>query len=193
MSPVRGKLIEIPVRGSIEGNEMRLSFGGVDTVASRVQPKPDAERIERLAGLFRLWGAVKFFHPYVVRGVVDWDAALLTAIPKVEAAKTAEAYGAAVGSMLSELRDPQTKVLAGDEMPALEPTPHQHRVVWAGYYPQVGELDSGYYTTWEAVGPTRAYTIELPERVRVAIRTANRPHPQRDSYTLRGLMAIPFL
>jgi hypothetical protein len=30
-------------------------------MAARVPPKPDAERIERLSGLFRLWGIVKFF------------------------------------------------------------------------------------------------------------------------------------
>jgi len=123
MLPVRGKLIEVPFNGRIDGEHIRLNLEGVDFVASRVQPKPDAERINRLSGLFRLWGVVKFFHPYVVRGGVDWDAALLRAIPRVEAAETVEAYRAATASMLGELQDPETRVLRGDETPALDPAP----------------------------------------------------------------------
>jgi len=172
MLPVRGKLIEVPFDGRIDGEHIRLNLEGVDFVASRVQPKPDAERINRLSGLFRLWGVVKFFHPYVVRGGVDWDAALLRAIPRVEAAETVEAYRTATASMLGELQDPETRVLRGDETAALDPAPHQQRLVRSGYYPQVEGTGRGYYAAWEAVGPTPAYTAELPGGIRVTIRTA---------------------
>jgi carboxyl-terminal processing protease len=40
----------------------------------------------RLAALGRVWGLTKYFHPDVTGGRVDWDAALLTAIPRVSAA-----------------------------------------------------------------------------------------------------------
>jgi hypothetical protein len=40
----------------------------------------------RLAALGRVWGLTKYFHPGVTGGSVDWDAALLTAIPRVSAA-----------------------------------------------------------------------------------------------------------
>jgi hypothetical protein len=42
----------------------------------------------RLAALGRVWGLTKYFHPDVTAGRVDWDAALLTAIPRVSAASS---------------------------------------------------------------------------------------------------------
>jgi hypothetical protein len=90
----------------------------------------------------------------------------------VEAAETVEAYRAATASMLGELQDPETRVLRGDETPALDPAPHQQRLVRSGYYPQVEGTGRGYYAAWEAVGPTPAYTAELPGGIRVTIRTA---------------------
>ncbi|HMB30029.1 MAG TPA: hypothetical protein VKS99_18100, partial [Blastocatellia bacterium] len=47
---------------------------------------------ERLAGLGRLWGAVKFFHPYLAYREIDWDGALIKAIPQVKAARTPGEY-----------------------------------------------------------------------------------------------------
>ncbi len=171
--PMGGKLVDVPFEGRIEGEHIRLQFEGLDFVASRVPSKPDDERIQRLSGLFRLWGIVKFFHPYIARGAVDWDAALLRAIPKVESGQTGEGYRAAVQSMLGEIRDPDTQVLRGGEALPIEPAPHQRRVLRNGYYPQVGgTLGRGFYTSWEAVGPTPAFIAELPDGIRVAIRTA---------------------
>jgi C-terminal processing protease CtpA/Prc len=70
----------------------------------------DAEqlRIARLAGLGRLWGVVKFFHPTLAYRDIDWDAALVVAIPKVNAAKSAQEYSAALNDFLSVLKDPAT-------------------------------------------------------------------------------------
>jgi hypothetical protein len=82
-----GRLIELLFQGRIEGEHTWLELEGMDVVATRVPHEPDAERIERLSELFHLWGAIKFFHPYVVRVVVDQDAPLV-AIPKVELSRT---------------------------------------------------------------------------------------------------------
>jgi hypothetical protein len=69
-------------------------------------------RIERLVSLGKLWGAVKYFHPYLAyRDDIDWDAALVSAIPQVNAANNAGEYAAAVQSMLRALGDPATRVL----------------------------------------------------------------------------------
>ncbi|MBS1786707.1 MAG: hypothetical protein JST85_03245 [Acidobacteria bacterium] len=63
---------------------------------------------ERLAGLGRLWGAVKFFHPYLAYREIDWDGALIKAIPQVKAARTPGEYQQAINTMLQSLGDPAT-------------------------------------------------------------------------------------
>jgi len=76
---------------------------------------PDAEtlRLDRLTSVAKLWAAVKFFHPYLAyRDDIDWDSALVKAIPKVNAAKNAGDYSDAVAGMLAVLGDPATRVLA---------------------------------------------------------------------------------
>jgi len=81
-------------------------------MASAQQPTAESARIDRLIGLAKLWAAVKFFHPYLAyRDNIDWDAALIKAIPKVDAAHAPAEYSAAIESMLNELGDPATHVL----------------------------------------------------------------------------------
>ncbi|MFL6216307.1 MAG: S41 family peptidase [Blastocatellia bacterium] len=67
-------------------------------------------RLQRLAGLARVWGAVKFFHPYPATRRIDWDKALIETIPRVNAATSASAYRAAIGQMLAVLNDKNTFV-----------------------------------------------------------------------------------
>ncbi len=66
---------------------------------------------QRLITLFKLWGAVKFFHPYLAYRNIDWDGALIAAIPKVKAADDAHAFAEAVGGMLAALGDPASRIL----------------------------------------------------------------------------------
>lgn len=74
---------------------------------------PEAVRVERLVGLARVWGHCKFFHPALAdRTDVDWDAALVAAIPEVRRSRTPEEYALAVQSMLARLEDPLTRVIA---------------------------------------------------------------------------------
>ncbi len=63
---------------------------------------------ERLAGLGRLWGAVKFFHPFLAYKDIDWDGALIKALPGVKAARTPTEYRSAITGMLDVLADPVT-------------------------------------------------------------------------------------
>jgi hypothetical protein len=70
-------------------------------------PNADADktRIERLAALGRLWGVVNYFHPHLAYKEIDWDAALIAAIPKVNAARSTEDYRAAIDGLLATLGD----------------------------------------------------------------------------------------
>ncbi|AKT39882.1 S41 family peptidase [Chondromyces crocatus] len=67
-------------------------------------------RVERLARLAKVWGEVRYLHPFLVERDIDWDAALLKAIPKVSAATTGEDEDAAVEEMLKALGDPATRL-----------------------------------------------------------------------------------
>ena len=71
----------------------------------------DSVRIARLASLGRLWGAVKYFHPALVSRPIDWDSALVAAIPRVRAATTRVEFTAAIDTMLAVLGDPLTHVV----------------------------------------------------------------------------------
>ena len=69
----------------------------------------DDARIARLVGLAKVWGAVKYFHPFLAYRDIDWDKALIETIPRVEAAKTPQEYAAAVNQMLAALGDRSTR------------------------------------------------------------------------------------
>ena len=69
-----------------------------------------ATETDRLLTLARVWSTVKNLDPLFVSSDVDWDAALIHAIPKVRGATTDDEFANAVGSMLSELHDPATRV-----------------------------------------------------------------------------------
>jgi len=79
------------------------------------------ENIDRLAHLGKLWGTVRYLHPWVAYKDIDWDAALVAALPRVRAAKTSEEYKAAVQGMLGALGDPATRV--ADPLPPEDPAP----------------------------------------------------------------------
>jgi C-terminal processing protease CtpA/Prc/rhodanese-related sulfurtransferase len=71
----------------------------------------EQQRIKRLVALSKVWGKVKFFHPSLAYKRIDWDAALMAAIPKVSAARDAQAFADAVKEMLATLGDPASAVV----------------------------------------------------------------------------------
>jgi len=81
---------------------------------------PADDQASRLAGLARVWGQIKYVHPAMATSRIDWDAALVRAIPAVEDAGSDQEYRTAIGSMLAELHDPVTRVI---EKESAEPTP----------------------------------------------------------------------
>jgi C-terminal processing protease CtpA/Prc len=78
-----------------------------------------ASEVDRLVTLGKLWFNIQYFHPFLAYKDVDWDEALLRAIPRVQAAKTSEQYAAAVESMLAGLGDPMTRVVAPRQVKAV--------------------------------------------------------------------------
>jgi C-terminal processing protease CtpA/Prc len=73
-------------------------------------PAGEKLRIERLARLGKVWGKLRYTHPFLAYRDLDWDAAFLRAIPKVESAKTKGEFAAVVAEMLAALGDPATAV-----------------------------------------------------------------------------------
>ena len=71
--------------------------------------RPDDLQVKRLAGLCKLWGTVKYFHPYLAYRPIDWDMALIQTIPRVKAASSTTEYQAALDFLLSFLNDPATR------------------------------------------------------------------------------------
>lgn len=79
------------------------------TAAAQDKKYPEDPRVARLVGLAKVWGTVKYFHPFLAYRDIDWDKALVEAIPKVNAAKSAQEYEAAINQMLAVLNDKSTR------------------------------------------------------------------------------------
>jgi hypothetical protein len=87
--------------------------------------KPSAQeetRVARLVGLAKVWGTVKYFHPYLAYRQIDWDKALIEAIPKVNAAKTPADYQNAINQMLAVLNDKSTRAEIEPSAQTVAPT-----------------------------------------------------------------------
>lgn len=67
--------------------------------------QPAATEQDRLIATARLWATVKYFHPYLAYRDIDWDKALVDALPGIQSASSAAEYAKAVTGMLDALRD----------------------------------------------------------------------------------------
>lgn len=66
---------------------------------------------DRLVATGKLWVTVKYFHPYLAYRHVDWDKALVDALPKIRAASNNAEYASALESMLDAVGDRATYVI----------------------------------------------------------------------------------
>ena len=170
--PAGGRLRHIPTVVTLQNDELHLRDTGPEIVLRRVSPDPEDARMERLASVIRVWGAIRFFHPYVASRSIDWDAALIAAIQPVDKAERTEDFVAVISKMLSALDDPETRVLAPDE-PEPPPIACQCRaIIRSGFFEGAPSASAPYYVDWESVGKRASYIMRLPNGVRVAIRTA---------------------
>src|SRR5579875_854897 len=69
---------------------------------------------ERLLATGKLWITIKYFHPYLAYRDIDWDKALIDALPAVREAKSSSEYAAALNKLLAPLNDPETMAAQGE-------------------------------------------------------------------------------
>ena len=95
-------------RASLLGSlSFLIAFGAGGMEAQQPQPQ-----VERLVTLANLWGTLRHFHPWLAsRTGIDWDAAGLAAIARIQSAGNDKEYAAAVGEMLDALGDSTSRVL----------------------------------------------------------------------------------
>jgi len=168
--PAGGRLRQIPVAGTYGNGEIRLQDGAAGVVLKRVGPEADANRIERLASLIRLWGTIRFFHPYVASRPIDWDSAFTSAVQPTANAASRDDFVQAISAMLALLGDSETRVLADDAPVPLPVACRCREIVRSGF---VGTGPStAYYADWENVPERASYVMKLWNGVRVALRTA---------------------
>jgi C-terminal processing protease CtpA/Prc len=76
---------------------------------SPVTPEPDASSTpplgERLVALYRLWGAIAYFHAYPERHLAHWDGQLERFVRRFEVARDSVAYALALAELLAGTRD----------------------------------------------------------------------------------------
>jgi C-terminal processing protease CtpA/Prc len=97
-------------------------------VPTRVNAAQDSKnaafRRLSLAAVGRMWGVVRFQHPYAAMRPDVWDGALLAALPLAERARNDGEVVAAIGAMLGHLKDPLTRVVPAPEpLSAAAPPP----------------------------------------------------------------------
>jgi C-terminal processing protease CtpA/Prc len=134
-----GRVVDAPGRSTIITPR---HYGGFMTRRSLMRPSvvllvavlltvpASASDVERLATLARVWATVKVLHPFLLQKEIDWDGALVRAIPAVRAATTDAELARAVASMLAELGDPATRVVQNS--PATRSSGEIALTRWAG-------------------------------------------------------------
>lgn len=70
---------------------------------------PAPADVDRLVHAARLWGQVRYYHPWILTRDVDWDAAFVHALPRIEGERDERA---GLQALLDELHDPVTAMVA---------------------------------------------------------------------------------
>lgn len=71
---------------------LRFVAGLIAFLVALGAPAADLNETQRLAGLCRVWGFLKYYNNHVAQGEVDWNQVLLDAIPQVKAASGGDGY-----------------------------------------------------------------------------------------------------
>ncbi|MFZ6656278.1 S41 family peptidase [Undibacterium sp. TJN19] len=72
------------------------------------------QKERQLRDLAQLWRDVKWHHPALINGTVDWDKALVSTLPKVQAAQSRQELRDAVAGMMAVLHDPALDISVVD-------------------------------------------------------------------------------
>ncbi|MCP5050849.1 MAG: hypothetical protein GY940_27035 [bacterium] len=66
---------------------------------------PELDEVTRLSALAKVWGLLKYYHPEVAKGQMDWDAVLASAIPGVKAAGDYDSFNQEIDNLIAEAGD----------------------------------------------------------------------------------------
>lgn len=88
---------------------LALSVLATGASAGTAQTAPE---LDRLAALGKVWGFLKYYHPGVAAGSIDWDSVVVATVPTVRAARTSAEFRATLQSLLKA---------AGQVRPCVEP------------------------------------------------------------------------
>ncbi len=90
-------------------------------------PILNPQQTKRLADAGKLWGHIKYFHPYLQYKNIPWDSAFAAAVPDIINATDKASYAAALQQWLNILEDPMTRVIsaapAGKAFSKVDPSP----------------------------------------------------------------------
>ncbi len=168
-----------------------LAFSASSLCAWQSPPANSAET-DRLVAVAKVWATVKYFHPYLADRPIDWDKALIDALPGIRTAPDTAGYKSAVGSMLSVLQDPLTRVLSPGEDLKVPPevTPQRtrihyglppHTAGWHGFYSGAIERSPAPVSVMSLpLGSDLTASIRLSEPVAEGARPASLAKPDRD-------------
>jgi C-terminal processing protease CtpA/Prc len=70
--------------------------------------------IQRIADVGRLWGVIKYFHPFIITGKLDADELILSHTTQLLNEPSRQNFTVTVKGMLSDLHDPTTQVIPDD-------------------------------------------------------------------------------
>jgi hypothetical protein len=74
------------------------------------------DQINRIADAGKVWGYIKYHHPYLQYKNISWDSAFAATVPDILAAKNKEDYEKCIVNLLSILKDPVTAVIHRQEL-----------------------------------------------------------------------------
>ena len=74
------------------------------------------EQINRLGDAGKVWGYIKYYHPYLQYKNIRWDSAFVATVPDILAAKNKADYEKCIRNFLSVLNDPVTAVIQRQEL-----------------------------------------------------------------------------
>ena len=146
-------------------------FAAAPFGAQEPSKSPDNSRLIEAA---KVWIAVKYFHPYLAYKPIDWDKALVNALPVIRAAKTSDEYASALESMLMAVHDPDTRVLRQDEGADLRWKETAAIAIHYGLPSEAGIDNGTFYSAFAIRQPAknevRDIAIPLSDGVRVNMR-----------------------
>lgn len=155
-------------------------------------PSTNSAETDRLVAVAKIWATVKYLHPYLANRPIDWDKALMDALPRIRAARDTTEYKSAVGAMLSVLQDPLTRVLSPGEEPQSpsEITPQRTRIHyglaprtngWHGFYSGIIERSAAPVSVIsQPLGSDLAASIRLSQPIAEGSRPVSVAKPDRD-------------